>query len=126
MMLAARGHDGKVPRMQTTRWLVSAVFVGGLTLLGSGTAAAQDTCVPAEVDATDFFVDGELDLDAYLAAVEAANAACAAGEEADGGALPRTGSNTSDLIPIAVGLTVVGSAAVATSVARRRSANTTG
>ena len=105
------------------KWLASAMLVGGITLFAGTIASAQDTCVPAEVDATDFFVDGELDLDAYLAAVEAANAVCSAGEEADGGALPRTGSNASDLVPIAVGLTVVGSAAVATSVVRRRSAN---
>lgn len=93
-----------------------ALFAGALAVSGGSVATAD--CVPEEVDAAAFFVDGELDLEAYLAAVAAANAACA---PSGGGALPSTGANTSALLPIALGLTALGGAAVATSTVRRRS-----
>lgn len=104
--------------MLKSRLLVVAV-AGALSLGGPAVASAQSTCVPEEVDANDFIVNGELDLAAYLAAVEAANAACAQG--GDGGTLPSTGSDPSALLTIAIGVSAVGAAAFGTAYLRRRS-----
>jgi LPXTG-motif cell wall-anchored protein len=100
--------------MQLKPWAASILFVGALALAGGGANAAAP-CVPEPVSALDFVVDGEVDLAAYLAAVAAANAACA-----PSGGLPRTGANTSTLVPLAMGLTALGGAAVATTAVRRR------
>jgi LPXTG-motif cell wall-anchored protein len=101
------------------RLLTALVIAGGLSLTGGAVASAD--CHDDAVDATDFFVDGELDISAYLAAVEAALAACA--PTAPGVGLPATGANTSALLPIALGLTAVGGAAVVSTGVRRRSTN---
>ena len=104
--------------------LTAFVIAGGLSLTGGAVASAD--CHDDAVDASDFFVDGELDISAYLAAVEAALAACAPtapGVGAPGAGLPSTGANTSALLPIALGLTAVGGAAVVSTGVRRRSIN---
>jgi LPXTG-motif cell wall-anchored protein len=93
----------------------SALFVAALTIAG-GASAVNAQCTPATVTADDFFVDGVLNVNAYLAAVQAANAACAPG----GGALPATGGDASHLLPIALGFVAVGGASLATANNRRR------
>lgn len=118
--------------MKAKQRVASAVLAGGLVLgagglvIGGSVASAQAPCVPATVDATQFVEDGELDLNAYLAAVQAANQVCAGGAERGtganrSGALPRTGANQSSMLPIAAGLVAVGGAALASSAVRRRS-----
>lgn len=93
----------------------SALFAAVLTVAG-GASAVNAQCTPATVTATDFFVGGVLDVNAYLAAVQAANAACVPG----GGALPATGGDVSHLLPIALGFIAVGGASLATANNRRR------
>jgi hypothetical protein len=44
--------------------------------LGMSTQASAQACVPPEVDVTQYLVDGQLNFDAYLAAVASANAIC--------------------------------------------------
>jgi hypothetical protein len=94
------------------RFLVQGVvmkrlFVAGclvaFSVLGvSGTAHAQSTACGGPC-ATDFAdpVTGEIDLNAYLAAVAAAN-----------NELARTGTNSTDLVPTGVALIVIGGTAV--------------
>ncbi len=90
-------------------------FAGSLMSIGVALAAGSSdvsaVCTPAAVSATDFIVNGEVDLNAYLAAVQSANAACSPN-------LPATGSESSSLLPIAIGLAAVGGSVAVT--ARRR------
>lgn len=84
-------------------------FTGSLMAVGLSLAAGSShvsaVCTPAAVSANDFIVGGQVDLNAYLAAVQSANAACAP-------ALPKTGSESSSLLPIALGLAAVGGSVV--------------
>ncbi len=93
----------------------SVLFLGALTFAG-GASNVSAQCVPAKVTADSFFVGGVLNVNAYLAAVQAANAACA-----PGGTLPDTGTDASVLLPVALGLVAVGGASLATANSRRRS-----
>ncbi len=105
--------------MKLRTWAATALLAGGLTLAGAPTVSAE--CHEGAVDAANFFVDGELDVNAYLAAVQAALEACAGPGVPGTPGLPSTGSNSSALLPIAVGLTAVGGAVAATAGVRRRS-----
>lgn len=96
-----------------------AIIAGGLSLGGSAGVSAD--CHEGTVVATNFVVGGVLDINAYLAAVQAALASCSPGPSLVG--LPATGANTSGLLPIALGLTAVGGAAVVSTSVRRRSTN---
>lgn len=97
------------------------VFAGLFGL--SGVASAQTADEPRAED----FIDpetGEIDIDAYLAAVAAANQTADDGAvESASGDLPATGSEISDLVLAGAGLIVVGGAAVAAQ--RRRVATAT-
>lgn len=111
--------------MNLKTWTGAVVLAGGLAL-GAGTlTAGAQTCVPPTVDAADYFVNGQLDVAAYAAAVAAANAVCA-GTGSGGGVttLPATGSDNSTLLPVAVGLTALGGALVVSTAVRRRSTTT--
>lgn len=77
----------------------------GLSLAAGGSHVSA--CTPAAVSANDFIVGGQVDLNAYLAAVQSANAVCAPN-------LPKTGSESSSLLPIALGLAAVGGSVVVT------------
>ena len=110
------------------RLLLSAVAVvvaaGVLTVMSITAANAQTApCRPvAEVDALQFFDEsGELDLDAYLAAVAAANEAASEGCGGVGasGDLPRTGSALTDALALSVALLAVGAPVVYASRRRR-------
>lgn len=100
---------------------LALVFAG---LIGmSGVAGAQ---TDADEPQAEDFIDpetGEVDLDAYLAAVQAANAsndgATADAAASASGTLPATGSSLPEMTIAGVGLIVVGGAAIAAQ--RRRS-----
>lgn len=110
--------------MNLKTWTGAVVLAGGLAL-GAGTlTAGAQTCVPPTVDAADYFVNGELDVAAYAAAVAAANAVCAGTGSGGGTTLPATGSDNSTLLPVAVGLTALGGALVVSTAVRRRSTTT--
>jgi len=99
----------------------AAIGVGSFSLAMGGGAASAETCVPDEVDIADHIdEEGEVDLQGYLEAVAAANAAC----EGEGGkALPATGSSTSVLLIGGAALLAAGTGAVALS--RRGQASAT-
>ncbi len=94
----------------------ASVLVAGSFIFAGATSNVNAQCVPATVTADSFFVGGVLNVNAYLAAVQAANAACA-----PGGALPDTGTDALVLLPVALGLVAVGGASLATANSRRRS-----
>lgn len=73
-------------------------------------AGVAAECVPKEVDISEFIVDGEPDLEAYLAAVAAANAVCGAN-------VPSTGSDVTDMLPFGVAL--IGAGGLAFGLRRR-------
>lgn len=81
--------------------LVSLLTVLATNLFSSASAAA--TC-----SASDFTTNGVFDTDGYLA--------CLAGQ---GGSLPTTGSNSFQIAAIALGLVVLGLAAVIVAKKRR-------
>jgi hypothetical protein len=84
--------------------LFVAVCLVAFSFLGvSGTAHAQSTGDCGGPCATDFAdpVTGVIDLDAYLAALAAAN-----------NQLARTGTNSTDLVPTGVALIVIGGTAI--------------
>ena len=87
-------------------------FVLGTSLVSviSSSSGSSAECVPKEVNIADFVVNGEPDLDAYLAALAAAEAAC-------GGKVPSTGSDVADLLPY--GLVMVGAGGVLLGLRRR-------
>jgi LPXTG-motif cell wall-anchored protein len=112
------------------RFLVALALVLVGTLCVGGTATAQE--MPPMPVATDFIdpETGEIDFEAYLAAVRAAEAArttvtttpsaraaAPARAAAATGTLPRTGSTVTDLVAAGMALVVVGGALV---VSRRR------
>lgn len=110
-------------RSSLTKFALATALVGGVAFgtVTNVSAAAEEECVPEAVDAADYFVDGELDLEAYLAAVAAANAACEeAAAPGGGGFLPATGSESSNLLPFGVTLVGVGAAAVIAGRQRRQ------
>ena len=72
-----------------------------------GASAAATSC-----DAADFTVGGVFDLDGYLA--------CQASLAGDGGNLPATGSNTLQIVGIALGLIAIGVAATVIALRERR------
>lgn len=82
------------------------ISVMGLTATA---ASAAPTC-----DSADFTVDGDFDLDGYLA--------CLAGSPASGGggALPTTGSDVTRMLAIGAGLLAVGGGAVAAAKRDRK------
>ncbi len=89
-------------------------LVLGLVFASAPLADAQST----EVDAAEFIdpVTGELDLEAYLAAVAAAQRA---ETTVTGQPLPTTGTSSSDLVALGFGLVLVGGLAIALSRGRR-------
>ena len=107
--------------------LVAVMFVLVGVVAVPGVAVAQQD--PDNPVATDFIdpVTGEIDFEAYLAAVAAAEARrggqtgsqAAAGSSS--GLLPRTGSDVGDVVAVGAGLVVLGGAFVA-SQRRRTSA----
>ncbi len=93
--------------------VIPVIVISGLT--GNTVASASPTCPPI-INASDYTVDGDFDIDAYLAALAAALAAC----EED---LPNTGSSgSSQILTLALGLSSVG-LIVAVPAARRRLAS---
>lgn len=94
--------------------MVAASALSAAALTFGGVSAVSAQCTPATVSANGFFVDGVLNINAYLAAVQAANAACS-----PGGNLPATGGDSSSLLPIALGFVAVGGASLATAKKRR-------
>ena len=105
--------------MKIKTMTASVLFASALTFAG-GASTVNAQCVPATVTADSFFVNGVLNVNAYLAAVQAANAACAPGGGGGGGGLPATGGDASHLLPIALGFVAVGGAVLATANNRRR------
>ncbi|MFZ4717974.1 MAG: LPXTG cell wall anchor domain-containing protein [Ilumatobacteraceae bacterium] len=89
-----------------------AVLVGltGLTMVMfmGGASAAATSC-----SAADFTTGGVFDLQGYLACQAAL---------ADGGGLPATGSNTMQIVGIALGLIAIGVAATVIALRERRRA----
>jgi hypothetical protein len=67
------------------RWSLVTVFAL-LTFVGVPDRVAAQACVPPEIDVSQFVTDGQVDLEAYLAAVAAANAICE-GAQVEGVAL---------------------------------------
>lgn len=108
------------------RWIQAAVVSGTMTLgavaVGSTPVlGASSGCVPAAVDASQFIVGGQFNLASYAAAVAAANLACSSGPGGPGGGdLPATGSDSSTILQMALGVTALGAAAVGTAAVRRR------
>ena len=88
------------------------LFAGAVVFGGFNQAHAEDPCVSANVVATDFIVNDAIDFAAYFAAVEAANALCAP--------IPATGSDSSVMLQLGVGLVAVGAAMAGTATIRRR------
>ncbi len=80
--------------------VMTAMLVAGV---GSPASAAS------QCDAADFTVGGEFDLDGYLACVGGT------GGGGVGGGLPATGSNTVQIIAIAIGLLAIGGAFIFTA-----------
>lgn len=85
------------------------VALTGLTVVMfmGGASAAATSC-----DAADFTVAGVFDLDGYLA--------CQASLAGEGGTLPATGSNTLQIVGIALGLLAIGVAATVIALRERR------
>ena len=111
------------------RWIQAAMVSGTLTLgtvaFGSTVAlGAANGCVPAAVNPSQFVVGGQFDLASYAAAVAAANLACSGaplvGGNVSGAGLPTTGSDSSTILQVALGMTALGAAAVGTAAVRRR------
>jgi LPXTG-motif cell wall-anchored protein len=109
-------------RRSLTKFALATALVGGVSFgMATNVSAAAEECVPEEVDASEYFVDGELDLEAYLAAVAAAAAECEETAAPGGGNfLPATGSESSNLLPFGVTLVGVGAAAVIVGRQRRQ------
>ena len=112
--------------------LVALIGVFAFQLIGPAsvvpTASAQ--AVTSDVNIADFTdpVTGQINIDAYLAAVAAENLRikCAADPtlpECGGGNLPKTGSSSNDLIALGVGLIVVGGVAIVSARRLRRTAS---
>src|SRR5215471_2428097 len=113
--------------MQLAKRVVTVAFAGGMALAAFGLAApaagAATTC--ANPQATDFHkADGSIDLDAYSAAVAAANA-CKAGTTTTSGStastLAFTGSSSKELAIVGGALVVAGAGAVLITRRRRTS-----
>lgn len=90
----------------------AAALAFGLFTFAPVAASAAPACPPV-IDVGEFYVDGVLDLDAYLAALASATAACNA-------SMPGTGADMTPFTSIGVGLASVGTVAVI-SARRRRS-----
>lgn len=76
--------------MRLTRWIAAVIFTLGSAAGLSTVASAQEACVPPEIDATQYVVGGQLNLDAYLSAVAAANAICEGAQAAGVSLVPDT------------------------------------
>ena len=87
--------------------LVALTGLSVVMFMGGASAAA------ASCDAADFTVGGVFDLDGYLACQAAL---------AGGGGLPETGSNTMQIVGIALGLVAIGVAATVIALRERRRA----
>lgn len=105
----------QVTRVLAVLCILFAFFAGGMT-----TASAQSS--GDEIVATDFIdpATGEVDLEAYLAAVAAANQATGGQQAAAGGTLPATGSSSADVAAVAFAMVAVGGGALALSAWARR------
>jgi hypothetical protein len=92
--------------------LLLVPMILGLTFGVSSAVEATPTCPPA-INAADYTVDGTFDVDAYLAALAAALAAC-------DGDIPKTGnSDSSQILTLALGLSSVGLILAVPTVRRR-------
>lgn len=87
----------------------------GLSFGLSSVSQATPTCPPV-IDASDYILDGTFDVDAYLAALAAALAAC-------DGDIPKTGnSDSSQILTLALGLSSIGLIVAVPAIRRRRAA----
>ena len=77
----------------------------------SPAAHAATTCPPV-IDIGDYYTGGTLDLDAYLAALAAATAACSA--------MPTTGADISEFVALGTGLVSIGAVGVVATRRRRQ------
>ena len=95
--------------------LLTVTMILGLAFGVSSAVEATPTCPPA-INAADYTVDGTFDVDAYLAALAAALAAC-------DGDIPQTGnSDSSQILTLALGLSSVGLIVAVPAIRRRRAA----
>jgi len=129
-----------VPKALGVMCTVAMLSVGGAAL-SAASAGADTACVPATVSIGPYIdpATGQINLNAYLAAVQAANAVCSAsgtggsnsngvatpvlnggnGTGGSGGSsLPFTGTDAAELAAAGIALVTVGGAAVVMS--RRR------
>ena len=92
--------------------LLSVLMIFGMSFAVSSVAEATPTCPPVII-ASDYTVDGAFDVDAYLAALAAALAAC-------DGDLPKTGSSdSSQILTLALGISSVGLIVAVPAIRRR-------
>jgi len=92
--------------------VLTVLMIFGMSFAVSSVAEATPTCPPV-INASDYTDSGDFDLEAYLAALAAALAAC-------DGDLPKTGSSdSSQILALALGVSSVGLIVAIPAIRRR-------
>jgi LPXTG-motif cell wall-anchored protein len=96
--------------------VVVAFFSMFVLMPTSSASAAAPTC-----DAASFTVNGEFDIDGYLACLAGAGAPGIDAPVTGGTGLPSAGSDVAQIVALAVGLLIIGAGISLSSARRRRS-----